>query len=245
MNSGQQLEKKSDMVDADDSSAGLPVTLTARQQHYYLDVMGIQGWALYPPLLSAEKETALANTAAGTEENAVLSWQALKENVDVCQLCGIAGNRISGAGDINAKVMILFFAAADVSGENILSDEEAQLLRKMLKAIELNIEDVYISSLLKCRLPNTAIASATELGNCADYLKQQVALLQPEIIFVMGEQAAQALLDSKESLDVLRAGQHRFLDYPVMVSYAPADLILQPTNKKKAWADLQALQKKL
>ncbi len=123
-----------------------------------------------------------------------------------------------------------------------MSTDANTLLTKMLQAIEVDINNVFISSLLKCHVPDSHTILQSEVIACSQYLNQQIALIQPDILFVMGQTVAQYLLNSTADIDTLRTQQHEYAQLPVLVSYAVNDLLINPAEKRKAWTDLKKLQ---
>ena len=130
----------------------------------------------------------------------------------------------------------------------------------MLAAINVSIDDVYITSLLKCSVPGSHTVSIGEVSHCSDYLKQQVSLVQPRLLIVLGDTAARCLLRNDSPIDELRASVNAgkindnsdatlaanlFESIPLLVSYSPQELVAQPENKRKAWHDLQQIQQKI
>ncbi len=238
------------------------VPMTDEQRRYYLDVMGIQSWALYAPAGSVTPEP----TAAENRPEPVMDAQAmdtpglaeaapkpavlLEEQVQNCRRCERSVSRrqgLPGRGNTRPRLMIISLApdeTDDACGQ-LLSGDAGELLGKMLKAIELDINEVFITSLLKCAAPDRHSVKPAEITACSLYLKEQLAQLQPQILFVMGERAAQSLLNSTDKIDTLRSQLHYYEQRPVLVSYAASDLLARPAEKKKAWADLQLLQKQL
>lgn len=97
---------------------------------------------------------------------------------------------------------------------------------------------VYLTSILKCRLPSGRNPSPQELATCAPYLARQVALVQPKVILVMGRFSVPAVLQSSEPLGKLRGQLHSFQGVPVVVTYHPDALLRNLPDKAKAWADL-------
>ena len=121
---------------------------------------------------------------------------------------------VIGAGDQNADWLFVTDAAIEGDAE--------MLLDKMLIAIQLQRgKNVYLTQLSE-----------------APYFKRQLALIQPKLIFVFGEKAAQTLLGSNEPLDALRGKVHQYEGFALIASYAPAHLLAQTQDKAKAWADL-------
>jgi DNA polymerase len=154
------------------------------------------------------------------------------------------------------------FLSPDVTDDNsatICSGEANALFTKMLAAIDVDIDDVYITSLLKCLLPSGQAASAEQIHLCSDYLGQQIHLIQPELLVVLGETALRCMLQQDVSLDIVRSelnaetvasmvsgtlqASHMYESVPLFASYSPHELLQQPANKRKAWQDLQQIQK--
>ena len=118
-----------------------------------------------------------------------------------------------------------------------------QLLNKILAAISLKREEVYIANILKCRPPNNRTPIPEEVAACMPFLKKQIALVKPQIIVCLGLTAAQNLLGISESLGKLRGRMLTFADTPLLVTYHPAALLRNPNWKPAAWEDFQAVQK--
>ena len=123
--------------------------------------------------------------------------------------------------------------------------EAADLLAKMLKAIQLDMgTQVTLTNAAKCRSSGKS-TGVNELLQCSHYLRRQIALTQPKMILAMGRYAAQALLqqDAPQPMSKLRGMVHRVeidgQSYPVIVTYTPQLLLKTPADKAKAWADLQ------
>jgi DNA polymerase len=111
----------------------------------------------------------------------------------------------------------------------------------MLMAIGLPRETVFIANILKCRPPGNRDPRPEEVSRCLPFLTQQVALLKPKIILVVGRIAAQTLLATDAPLARLRGKLHTFGDAetPLVVTYHPAYLLRTPADKRKAWEDLK------
>jgi DNA polymerase len=129
--------------------------------------------------------------------------------------------------------------------EQIFSDQEGDLLGKMLAAINVNGEDVFVANIIRCALDSSEVPLETQLKNCRPHLLEQINLFQPSIICTMGQMASQSLLATKNKLIALRGRFHRFHDIPLMATYHPGQLLQIPDLKKAAWYDLQLIQHKL
>lgn len=179
----------------------------------------------------------------------VISLKTLRQCVADCTLCSLHQTRtqtVFGIGNEKAKLMIIGEAPGfheDQQGEPFVG-RAGQLLNAMLNAIGLKRSDVYIANILKCRPPNNRDPVPTEVLQCTPYLKQQIALIQPDVLCAVGRIAAQYLLDTQESLGQLRHKIHAYGEnkLPLLITYHPAYLLRNPSAKSEAYQDLQRLQ---
>lgn len=219
----------------------------------YLDAMGIQTWrprgvangtAAEPGLRGAEISTPQAALASG--DVATLDWDPLAARVAACTRCELHSTRtqtVFGVGNRHADWLIIGEAPGadeDAQGEPFVG-RAGQLLNAMLFAIGLKREQVYIANILKCRPPGNRDPRPEEVLCCEPYLFRQIELLQPKIILAVGRIAAQNLLKTDTPIGKLRGRLHHFgpAQLPVVVTYHPAYLLRSPSEKRKAWADLQ------
>ncbi len=229
-------------------------------RRYYLSAMGIQSWVKVNTTAEHAAVPALSRQEAvehQPKQPSGITVATLAEQVAQCRRCSLsaaAAQRRIGLGSQTANLMLIFIAPDTVAVEKnagkFLAAESEFLLEKMLHAIELDSHDVYITSLLKCPVPasdntaNPAISSA-EIEACRPWLNQQIKQIKPQMLLVMGLTVAQCLLQTTGGQDDLRLHQHDYAGVPVVVSYAVKDLLENPPQKRKAWADLQYLQKLL
>ncbi len=231
-------------------------TLDEASRRYYLDVMGIQCWELRDNENIADADADVANAVAAGDEAAVstlaLQLPQLDAVLQQCSRCQLHTSRkqaISGRGNPAARLMFVVLAPDDHDDDAgvICSGAAGELFGKMLSAINIAIDDVYITSLLKCRVATRHTVTPQEIQFCNDYLKRQVQLVQPERLVVLGESAIRCLTQKNLSLDDFRAlnaePDYQLESVPVFASYSPQELLLQAENKRKAWSDLQLLQK--
>jgi len=234
---------------------GVAQSMDENTRRYYLDVMGIQCWE---PLDTQISSVSLpAKNPHGVTENsnrdaAVPSYVALEAAIQVCANCALHETRkqaITGRGKQSAGLMFVMLSPSETDDINglICSGEAGDLFGKMLAAINIDINDVCITSLLKCTVPVNHTISAKEIQSCNDFLKQQIQFIQPELVVVLGETTARCLLQKELSIDEIRAMNNAMsqqLDsVPLFFSYAPEELLQEPANKRNAWTDLQQLQK--
>ncbi len=129
-----------------------------------------------------------------------------------------------------------------------------QLLTKMIVAMGLTRDEVFICNVLKCRPPNNRTPAADEISCCSPYLFEQLQIIQPEVVCALGAPAAQTLLGTKEGIGRLRGRFHEYHisgtplvgeSVPLMPTYHPAYLLRSPGEKSKSWADLKMIMARL
>jgi DNA polymerase len=167
-----------------------------------------------------------------------------------CEKCDLSKTRtnfVFGVGNPEADIM--FVGEAPGADEDRLGEpfvgRAGQLLNKILAAMKLKREDVYIANILKCRPPNNRDPQNSEAETCEPFLHHQIKLIKPKIICCLGRIAAQRLLQTNMSLGQMR---DRWFDYQgttLMVTYHPAALLRNPQYKRPLWDDMQKLLKRL
>jgi uracil-DNA glycosylase len=173
-----------------------------------------------------------------------MDWTALQETVAICRDCALHARRnktVFGVGDENADWMFI--------GEGPGADEDAQgepfvgqagkLLDNMLAAIDLKRgHDVFICNVVKCRPPGNRNPEPDEAQKCEPYLQRQIELVKPKLIVALGRVAALNLLAREASIASLRGKVLEYKGTPLIVTYHPAYLLRNLTDKAKAWEDL-------
>jgi uracil-DNA glycosylase len=179
---------------------------------------------------------------------AALDWADLRRAVAACTTCGLCRTRsrtVFGSGPQQAPWMLVGEAPGaeeDARGEPFVG-QAGQLLDAMLAAIGVKrAEEVFIANVLKCRPPRNRDPEPPEVAACEPFLKRQIELVAPCVIVVLGRFAAQSLLGTDASIGSLRGRVHRIESagkgVPVIVTYHPAYLLRNLTDKAKAWQDL-------
>jgi DNA polymerase len=181
---------------------------------------------------------------AAAEIAPAYTWDTLTEAVARCTACKLSATRtqgVLGSGDRNADWLIVGEAPGaeeDAQGEPFVG-QAGKLLDAMLASIDLKRGDnVYITNVVKSRPPGNRDPEADEIAACMPYLSAQIELIRPKLILALGRVAAQTLLDSGEAVGHLRGQVHRFQNVPLVVTYHPAYLLRNPTDKARAWEDL-------
>jgi DNA polymerase len=174
----------------------------------------------------------------------------LLKEVKACTKCKLHQTRtqiVFGAGDPKSRVVFVGEAPGfdeDKTGKPFVG-AAGQLLTRIIHAMHLNRDMVYICNILKCRPPNNRRPEPDEMAECIGFLKTQLDIIQPEIICTLGSTASQALLNVKTSITGMRG---RFYDYkgiPVMPTFHPSYLLRNESKKKEVWHDMQLIMKKM
>lgn len=158
-----------------------------------------------------------------------------------CDLYKTALNPVPGEGNPNARLMCIGEAPGareDETGRPFVG-AAGELLTKILAAINLKRDEVFIANVLKHRPPGNRNPLPQEVAACSPYLVRQVALIRPEVIITFGAFAAQTLLETKLAIGKLRGAVHRYHGIPVVVTYHPAALLRNPAWKRPTWEDVQ------
>jgi uracil-DNA glycosylase family 4 len=178
------------------------------------------------PVLQAASLAAIAQLVAGCTK---------------CRLCEGRSHTVPGEGAADARLVVVGEGPGrveDQTGRPFVG-QAGELLTKILAAIELPRERVFICNVVKCRPPENRVPQYDEIAACLPYLVRQIDLVKPAVILAMGGTAAQTLLNTKQSLGALRNQIHRFRGIPVIVTYHPAALLRNPNWKKPTWDDVR------
>jgi len=185
--------------------------------------------------------------------------QDVREEIGDCHRCGLHKTRtniVFGNGHKRARFMIIADAPAkeDDLKKMPLQGKEGELLDRMLQAINLSRDEVYITTLVKCFPGANATPEENEMRTCLPFLFRQIEIICPHVICTMGTRSSQILLNSSRSLFQLRGRFYNFNDLctnkladkiVIMPSLYPSLLLKNEELKKASWQDLQLIQKKL
>ena len=180
------------------------------------------------------------------------SLAELQKNAVDCQKCELAAKRLGtifGSGGASINLLIvgewLSCVSAQECSERIFGEEEDMMLSRMLEALHLKKNEVYITNSIKCCLPKSIQVSLPQAECCSrHYLQSQIHLLKPKIILVMGSISMKALLKGNKPLSQQRGKllEYRDLDkklIPVVATYHPSFLLKNTDMKPETWSDLQ------
>lgn len=227
-----------------------PHKLTEQQRRDYLDALGVTVWEPVGPCFEPAEELPQPVQTKGAAEELPDDWVALKARVAGCTQCALHTSRtqtVFGVGNRSADWMIIGEAPGaeeDRRGEPFVG-RAGQLLDKMLGALGLSRDTVFIANILKCRPPGNRDPHKDEAEACRAYLNQQIAMVQPKIILAVGRIAAQQLLGRDDPVGKLRGTVHALDGIPLVVTYHPAYLLRSPSQKGKAWQDLTLARREL
>ncbi|HSQ32146.1 MAG TPA: uracil-DNA glycosylase family protein [Gemmatimonadaceae bacterium] len=200
-----------------------------------------------PALESIPAGISVGSAAAelfGGPLSALDSLEKLAAHVASCTRCPLystATNPVPGEGNPSAGLMCVGEAPGateDETGRPFVG-AAGQLLTKILAAIDLRREDVFICNVLKHRPPGNRNPRPEEVAACSPYLIRQIELIRPKVILALGTFAAQTLLDTKLSIGKLRGQVHRYYGVPLVVTYHPAALLRNPGWKRPTWDDVK------
>jgi uracil-DNA glycosylase len=171
----------------------------------------------------------------------------LRAEVAACTLCAeLATTRtqtVFGVGNPDAR--LCFFGEAPGADEDRLGEpfvgRAGQLLDKIIEACHLKREDVYICNVLRCRPPGNRTPSGDEVTNCRQHFQRQLAIVRPEFVCCLGTVAAQALLDTTETIGRLRKKFFERDGMRIVCTYHPAYLLRNPAAKRDVWDDMKLL----
>jgi uracil-DNA glycosylase family 4 len=197
------------------------------------------------------QQTITSQTSALREGNDMPSGLStlaqLAASVRDCQKCRLHETRtqvVFGTGSPDADLVFVGEAPGrdeDRQGEPFVG-AAGQLLTRIIQAMGLTREQVYILNVVKCRPPNNRNPKPDEVAACRPILEAQLACLKPRVICALGTFAAQTLLRTDESISRLRGRFRKMGDIPVMPTYHPAYLLRNPQGKRAVWEDMQQIQ---
>lgn len=178
------------------------------------------------------------------------SWPTLTQAVfayQKCRLCQTRNNVVLGEGDLHAPLMFIGEGPGqqeDLTGRPFVG-AAGQLLDRMLAAIGLRREQVYICNIVKCRPPHNRVPEPDERAACMEYLRQQVALVRPKVIVCLGSTPTRALMGEDMRITRDRGVWQLKKGVWMLPTFHPAALLRDADKKRPAWEDFKAIRAKL
>ncbi|MFB3816647.1 MAG: uracil-DNA glycosylase [Candidatus Methylomirabilales bacterium] len=174
------------------------------------------------------------------------SLEEVRAELGECTRCKLHPTRkqiVFGVGSPRAELVFVGEAPGadeDEQGEPFVG-RAGQLLTRIIEAMGMKREEVYICNILKCRPPNNRTPETDEVLACSPFLLQQLRAIGPKFICALGGPAAQTLLQTKEGITKLRGRFHDYHGIPLLPTFHPAYLLRNPAEKKTVWEDMKLL----
>ena len=178
----------------------------------------------------------------------------LKKQINSIENCNLkinSKNLVFGDGNINSSIMLVGESPGtkeDASGQTFQGDVGA-LLNKMLKAIDINKEDIYTTYTVNFRPPDDRKPTSQEIKRYSIFLKEHISIINPKIIVLMGSTAMEAVTGLNNKISNERGKWKEIIlrdkTFPIMITFSPSYLIRYPENKKYSWEDLKKIKKKI
>ena len=216
--------------------------MRARDLNRFLKDMG---WRSSPVAQPGTPRSPVKEVIVGDDRLAALANSAAD-----CTLCRLSEKRqkvVFGEGDPHAAVMFIGEgpgAEEDRSGRPFVG-QAGQLLERMLFAIGLRRDQVYITNIVKCRPPANRDPKEDEVAPCAPYLDQQIELIAPSVLVALGKPASHRLTGTTKPISALRGRWASYKGVPLMPIFHPAYLLRTPSAKREAWEDLKKIKQRL
>ncbi len=186
----------------------------------------------------------------GAANGAPTDLDLLKKKILGCQECDLHRTRtnvVFGSGNPRASLMFIGEAPGEEEDKQALPfvGRAGQLLTKIIEAMGLKREDVYIANILKCRPPNNRAPLPAEIAACEEVVLRQVEMIKPRVICTLGKFASQTILKTETPISVLRGNFREYNGIKVMPTFHPAYLLRNPEDKKLVWQDMKKVMKEL
>lgn len=175
---------------------------------------------------------------------------AIRKELGDCTRCKLHSGRnnlVFGVGNPEAELVFVGEGPGrdeDLKGEPFVG-KAGQLLTRIIEAMGLKRQDVYIANIIKCRPPNNRNPEPDEISTCEPFLKKQLEAIHPRVICALGTFAAQTLLKTDSKISQLRGKFHYYEGIKVMPTFHPAYLLRNPREKRKVWEDMQQVMVEL
>ena len=187
-------------------------------------------------------------------ENIKLQLENLKNKISLIDNCDLKNNAkkmVFSDGNIKSQIMIVGEGPGekeDEIGKPFVGDA-GNLLNKMLSAININRESVYITNVVNFRPPNNRKPTSAEINRYSIYLRDHILIINPKILIIMGSTAMEALVGNNIKISKDRGKWKEIIiknkTFTSIVTFHPAYLLRQPDQKKYSWSDLKEIRKKI
>ena len=202
------------------------------------------------PVAVASPSTSAARPVADAAGDAGTLLPMIRADIGDCTRCKLHTGRnqiVFGVGNPSAD--LLFVGEAPGADEDMQGvpfvGRAGQLLTKIIEAIGLTRDEVYIANVIKCRPPGNRNPEPDEVEQCEPFLFRQIDAIKPKVIVALGKFAAQSLLRSAEPISKLRGREFPFRDAVLMPTFHPAYLLRNPSAKREVWDDMKRVRELL
>lgn len=226
-------------INADFSREILDIAQHLQGYARYLNRLGYEG---VPMCEGSMNISVPVDKKAGDE-----TLEMIRKDLGDCRRCPLHRGRrhiVFGMGDPHARLVLVGEGPGyeeDLQGVPFVG-QAGQLLTKILEAIHLKREDVYIGNIIKCRPPKNRNPAPEEIAACLPFLQRQIRAIRPRLICALGTFAAQTLLQTQRPISRLRGHFQDYEGIAVLPTYHPAFLLRNPAKKRDVWEDMQKLQ---
>lgn len=179
-----------------------------------------------------------------------LNMEELNARIEACTACALSSsikNKVPGQGNPKASLLLIGEGPGAMEDEQGLAfvGPAGQLLTKMLAAINLSRDEVFIANVVKCRPPSNRVPLPEEVASCLPFLRAQTAIIRPKVILLLGATALKAVLGADKRITACRGQWVERRGVYMMPSFHPSALLRDPGKKRAAWEDLKMVSDKL
>ena len=228
-----------------------------KKQLEHLRVLGVEGIRATAPVPAPEIKVEQARSptslfgdlapAPGKLAPSTETFEQIHSEIGDCTRCPLHQERTHVVHtEGNRKARLMFVGEAPGADEDAQArpfvGRAGQLLTKIIEAIGMKREDVLIGNVNRCRPPGNRAPTAEEASMCKPFLLREIAVVQPEVIVVLGNTAMRNLLDTREGITKLRGSFQDYKGIKVMPTFHPAYLLRDPSKKRETWEDLKKVR---
>ncbi len=220
------------------------------QTRTLLEELSAWGFASLPEPASGFSPADEKRPAGMAAQAGAHSLEELGVMLKDCTRCGLSRTRskvVIGRGNPRARLVFVGEAPGqqeDQQGQPFVG-EAGRLLDRIIQAMGLTSDEVYICNVIKCRPPGNRDPEPEEIATCEPFLQQQLALIRPQVIVALGRFSAQTLLATSRPISKLRGSWHQYAGICLMPTFHPAYLLRSPAEKKRVWQDMKQVMQRL
>jgi DNA polymerase len=224
------------------------VAMAAWLEH--LRDMGVEALRLPIPASFPAARQPSRQEALPRASEAAAALKVIRDDIGDCRRCRLSASRthiVFGVGNPAAELMFVGEgpgADEDAQGEPFVG-RAGQLLTRIIEAMGMKREQVYIANVVKCRPPGNRLPEEDEVASCVGFLMRQIAAIRPRIVVTLGGLAAQTLLRTSTPISRLRGVFRDLQGTLVMPTFHPAFLLRNPNRKREVWEDMQKVRDRL